>query len=230
MPFDVVTATPPDLIQHADPSAARLRGDARHRRARAAERMFSEGIIRTAGGMALTWSKKAFPNGRPPSPGRISSTWRSSPDRAPCLTPATANGGCRSPHSWPTACRATSCSRWTRPRLQEARHAQAACGGVVEERRQRHANHARRRCRHDHGLFEPRGAAGEERRVRLHLEPVRSATSATGRCSRADRIRRTRCASWTSSCRMRSRASAIQREVSFDSNNLAKPPALVTGE
>lgn len=51
VPFDVVTATPPDLIQQAEILQA----------------LDSKGIVRRVGGMALTWSKKAFPNGSPQS-------------------------------------------------------------------------------------------------------------------------------------------------------------------
>jgi mannopine transport system substrate-binding protein len=68
IPFDVVTATPPDLIQHADIlepiDCAGLPGIVAHALPNAC---FPRGIIRTAGGMALTWSKKAFPNGGPQS-------------------------------------------------------------------------------------------------------------------------------------------------------------------
>ncbi|WP_419899035.1 extracellular solute-binding protein [Roseomonas sp. USHLN139] len=67
VPFDVVTATPPDLIQHADilaPVDCSMPGIAAHALPNGC---FPEGIIRTAGGMALTWSKKAFPNGGPQS-------------------------------------------------------------------------------------------------------------------------------------------------------------------
>jgi len=68
IPFDVVTATPPDLIQHADIlqpiDCAGMPGIVAHALPNGC---FPTGIIRTAGGMALTWSKKAFPNGGPRS-------------------------------------------------------------------------------------------------------------------------------------------------------------------
>jgi len=67
IPFDVVTATPPDLIQHADI----LQPIDCNTPAMAANALpngcFPTGIIRTAGGMTLSWSKKAFPNGGPAS-------------------------------------------------------------------------------------------------------------------------------------------------------------------
>ncbi|MDQ8728494.1 extracellular solute-binding protein [Bradyrhizobium sp. LHD-71] len=66
--FDVVTATPPDLIQHADLlqplDCAGMPGIVASALPKSC---FSHGIIRTAGGMALTWSKKAFPQGGPQS-------------------------------------------------------------------------------------------------------------------------------------------------------------------
>jgi mannopine transport system substrate-binding protein len=68
IPFDVVTATPPDLIQHADLlqplDCAGMPGIVANALPNGC---FPQGIIRTAGGMALTWSKKAFPNGGPQS-------------------------------------------------------------------------------------------------------------------------------------------------------------------
>jgi mannopine transport system substrate-binding protein len=68
VPFDVVTATPPDLIQHAEIlqtlDCAAMPGIAAHALPGSCT---SKGIIRTVGGMALTWSKKAFPNGGPQS-------------------------------------------------------------------------------------------------------------------------------------------------------------------
>jgi spermidine/putrescine-binding protein len=67
IPFDVVTATPPDLIQHADI----LQPIDCNTPAMTANALpngcFPTGIIRTAGGMTLSWSKKAFPNGGPAS-------------------------------------------------------------------------------------------------------------------------------------------------------------------
>ena len=66
VPFDVVTATPPDMIQHADElvtlDCAAMPGivaDA------LPDSCFPKGIIRTVGGMVMTWKKDAFPNGAP---------------------------------------------------------------------------------------------------------------------------------------------------------------------
>lgn len=68
VPFDVVTATPPDLIQQADLletiDCAGMPGIAAHALPNSC---MPKGIIRTVGGMSLTWSKKAFPNGGPQS-------------------------------------------------------------------------------------------------------------------------------------------------------------------
>lgn len=68
VPFDVVTATPPDLIQQADLlqtiDCAGMPGIAAHALPNGC---MPKGIIRTVGGMSLTWSKKAFPNGGPQS-------------------------------------------------------------------------------------------------------------------------------------------------------------------
>jgi mannopine transport system substrate-binding protein len=64
VPFDVVTATPPDLIQHADILAtvdcAGSPGLVAHA---LPDSCYPKGIIRTVGGMVMTWNKKAFPNG-----------------------------------------------------------------------------------------------------------------------------------------------------------------------
>jgi len=68
IPFDIVTATPPDLIQHADMlltiDCKGMPGIAAHA---LPDACFEHGIIRTAGAMALVWSKKAFPQGGPAS-------------------------------------------------------------------------------------------------------------------------------------------------------------------
>ncbi len=68
IPFDVVTATPPDLIQHADIlqplDCAGMPGIVANGLPNGC---FPHGIIRTAGGMVMTWSKKAFPNEGPRS-------------------------------------------------------------------------------------------------------------------------------------------------------------------
>lgn len=68
VPFDVVTATPPDLVQHADLlqnlDCAAMPGIVANALPNGCT---SKGIIRTVGGMTLTWSKKAFPNGGPQS-------------------------------------------------------------------------------------------------------------------------------------------------------------------
>src|ERR1700694_1358139 len=68
VPFDVVTATPPDLIQQAGLletiDCAGMPGIAAHALPNGC---LPKGIIRTVGGMSLTWSKKAFPNGGPQS-------------------------------------------------------------------------------------------------------------------------------------------------------------------
>jgi spermidine/putrescine-binding protein len=67
VPFDVVTATPPDLVQHRallhvlDCGAMEgIRNYALDGGCNAA------GIVRTAGAMTLVWSKRAFPEGRAP--------------------------------------------------------------------------------------------------------------------------------------------------------------------
>jgi spermidine/putrescine-binding protein len=66
IPFDIVTATPPDLIQHADIlqplDCAAIPGMIENALPNGC---FPTGIIRTAGGMTIVWSKKAFPNGGP---------------------------------------------------------------------------------------------------------------------------------------------------------------------
>ncbi|KAA2212965.1 extracellular solute-binding protein [Teichococcus oryzae] len=68
IPFDIVTATPPDLIQHAEIlqplDCGAMPGIVAHALPNAC---FGHGIIRTAGGMALVWSKKAFPQNAPAS-------------------------------------------------------------------------------------------------------------------------------------------------------------------
>lgn len=68
VPFDVVTATPPDLIQQADIletlDCANMPGIVAHALPNSCG---PKGLIRTVGGMVLTWSKKAFPNGGPQS-------------------------------------------------------------------------------------------------------------------------------------------------------------------
>ena len=68
MPFDVVTATPPDLIQHADElvtlDCAKMPGivaDA------LPDSCFPKGIIRTVGGMVMTWKMSAFDKAAPSS-------------------------------------------------------------------------------------------------------------------------------------------------------------------
>jgi mannopine transport system substrate-binding protein len=64
VPFDVVTATPPDLIQQADIletiDCANMPGIVAHALPNSCG---PKGLIRTVGGMACTWSRKAFPNG-----------------------------------------------------------------------------------------------------------------------------------------------------------------------
>jgi len=67
IPFDVVTATPPDLIQHADILAPVDCATPAMTQHALPGGCFPTGIIRTAGGMAITWSKKAFPGGGPAS-------------------------------------------------------------------------------------------------------------------------------------------------------------------
>src|ERR1700716_1057449 len=68
VPFDIVTATPPDLIQQADLlqtiDCAGMPGIAAHALPNGC---MAKGIIRTVGGMALTWSRKTFPSGGPQS-------------------------------------------------------------------------------------------------------------------------------------------------------------------
>jgi spermidine/putrescine-binding protein len=66
VPFDIVTATPPDLIQHKDILLA-LDCQSPDITANALpSSCFPNGIIRTAGGMVLVWSSKAFPAGKEP--------------------------------------------------------------------------------------------------------------------------------------------------------------------
>lgn len=68
IPFDIVTATPPDLIQHADIllplDCAAMPGLVANA---LPDGCLSHGIIRTAGAMTLVWSKRAFPGGGPQS-------------------------------------------------------------------------------------------------------------------------------------------------------------------
>ena len=68
VPFDVVTATPPDLIQHADElvtlDCAKMPGIVAHA---LPDSCFPKGIIRTVGGMVMTWKKDAFKNKAPAS-------------------------------------------------------------------------------------------------------------------------------------------------------------------
>ena len=66
VPFDVVTATPPDLIQHKDMLAAVDCTSPAMTRDALPGACFPNGIIRTAGGMTLSWSTKAFPAGKEP--------------------------------------------------------------------------------------------------------------------------------------------------------------------
>ncbi len=67
VPFDVVTATPPDLIQHAEILAS-LDCSTPSMTANALPGSCTDkGLVRTVGGMVLTFSKKAFPNGGPQS-------------------------------------------------------------------------------------------------------------------------------------------------------------------
>ena len=68
IPFDVVTATPPDLIQHADELVTLDCGGMPGIVANALpDSCFPKGIIRTVGGMVMTWKKSAFPGGAPAS-------------------------------------------------------------------------------------------------------------------------------------------------------------------
>jgi spermidine/putrescine-binding protein len=67
VPFDIVTATPPDLIQHKEilqpldcANMAGVKANA------LPDACFSHGLMRTAGGMVLVWSAKAFPPGKEP--------------------------------------------------------------------------------------------------------------------------------------------------------------------
>lgn len=67
VPFDIVTATPPDLIQHKEIlqplDCAAMPGI----KANALpDSCFPNGLMRTAGGMTLVWSAKAFPPGKEP--------------------------------------------------------------------------------------------------------------------------------------------------------------------
>jgi mannopine transport system substrate-binding protein len=98
VPFDVVTATPPDLIQQAGLletiDCAGMPGIAAHALPNGC---MPKGIIRTVGGMSLTWSKKAFPNGGPQSWADFL-TLPNFPDRARCPILETVNGGYRSRH------------------------------------------------------------------------------------------------------------------------------------
>ncbi|BBK36918.1 ABC transporter substrate-binding protein [Allostella sp. ATCC 35155] len=64
VPFDIVTATPPDLVQRKDLLAkldcARIEPNA------LPNSCFEHGLMRTAGGMTLVWSSKAFPGAKAP--------------------------------------------------------------------------------------------------------------------------------------------------------------------
>jgi mannopine transport system substrate-binding protein len=67
VPFDVVTATPPDLIQHKE---ILQKLDCKGMPGIAAHALdggcFDTGIMRTAGGMVLMWNTNAFPPGKEP--------------------------------------------------------------------------------------------------------------------------------------------------------------------
>ena len=68
VPFDVVTATPPDLIQYADVleplDCKGMPGIVEHA---LPDSCFANGLIRTVGAAVLTWNKTAFPTGGPSS-------------------------------------------------------------------------------------------------------------------------------------------------------------------
>lgn len=60
VPFDVVTATPPDLIQHRD-ILAPINCETASMKANALPgSCFSNGLMRTGGGMTMVWAKRAF--------------------------------------------------------------------------------------------------------------------------------------------------------------------------
>lgn len=67
VPFDIVTATPPDLVQHRDillpidcTGMAGIRDNA------LPGACYSHGLMRTGGAMTLVWSTRSFPAGRAP--------------------------------------------------------------------------------------------------------------------------------------------------------------------
>lgn len=64
VPFDIVTATPPDMVQHRDILVALdCDGMAEVKANGLPGACFPQGLMRTGGAMTLVWSKKAFPNG-----------------------------------------------------------------------------------------------------------------------------------------------------------------------
>jgi spermidine/putrescine-binding protein len=67
VPFDIVTATPPDLVQHRDILLPiDCNGMAGIRDNGLPGACYSHGIMRTGGAMTLVWSTRAFPAGRGP--------------------------------------------------------------------------------------------------------------------------------------------------------------------
>ena len=67
VPFDIVTATPPDLIQHKDILAPlNCEGMAGVKASALPNSCFPNGLMRTGGGMVMVWSAKAFPPGKEP--------------------------------------------------------------------------------------------------------------------------------------------------------------------
>jgi spermidine/putrescine-binding protein len=133
MEFDIVTATPPDLVQKKDLlqpiDCAKLPSVAANGVKGACT---PYGVIRTVGGMQIGYSTEAFKGANVPR------TWADFwdvakfPARAACPTPATASGGCPWRRCWPTASRPTSSFRSTStaPTGSSTRSAPTSpCGG-----------------------------------------------------------------------------------------------------
>jgi mannopine transport system substrate-binding protein len=67
VPFDIVTATPPDLVQHREIlQPIDCEGMAGVRENALPGACFSHGLMRTGGGMTLVWSTRSFPAGGAP--------------------------------------------------------------------------------------------------------------------------------------------------------------------
>ena len=66
VPFDIVTATPPDLIQHREILADVNCASPSIKENALPGGCFPKGLMRTGGGMTICWSTKAFPAGKGP--------------------------------------------------------------------------------------------------------------------------------------------------------------------